>query len=662
MNYTPLTHPTPEQLEAFGLGRMNEAEALELESHLAECSQCFSALEGVPADSFVAGLREAVRSRPRTCQVDPKDPAEAETLSEVSGRATVSAAVPPELANHPRYRIYQVLGSGGMGIVYKAEHLLMERPVALKVINRRLIDDPAALERFRRESRNAARLSHPNVVTAYDAEQAGDTHFLVMEYVEGRSLDRVVAESGPLSVMQACDYARQVALGLQHAYERGMIHRDIKPQNLMLTKAPGTPSWGLIKILDFGLARFAQETKQSGPGIDGSASQEQPPCSERMPGRPVSARRPELTLTGAVMGTPDYMAPEQIGNPHAADIRADIYSLGNTLYFLLTGKVPFPEATVLDKLVAQTEKSPRPLAEARVDLPPDLICLLERMTAKDPAQRPPTPAEVAMALAPFTTALGATYLPPEPAESHQPPRQRRLGRTLGAAAFGGGVLLVFLLFAQSEEKQKVVAYMETVYTTCALLGGTLLGLQFLMSLFGLGHHDVGGGEVHDVGGADGHLGDGDHDVTHEAQVSLFAGILTFRTLVAAVTFFGLAGMAAIAADATPFGSLSLALGAGAAALFGVGFLMRSLYRLKAEGTVQIRRAVGQPATVYLPIPGRKTGAGKVHMNLQNRTMEYQAVTAQEPLPAGVNVIVVGLISSDTVDVVLAPSSERNTNV
>jgi anti-sigma factor RsiW len=660
MDQTQLAHPTPQQLEAFGLGRLDEAEALALESHLADCPRCSEALEQLPADNFVAGLRGAMEAEYGT-QVEATDPAGAVTVtrgetgkcdSENTATASSCGPVPPELANHPRYRILQMLGSGGMGVVYKAEHLLMERLVALKVISRRMTNDPAAVERFRREVRSAARLGHPNIVTAYDAEQAEDTHFLVMEFVDGRSLDRVVAEGGTLPVLQACDYARQAALGLQHAFERGMVHRDIKPQNLMLTPAPETRPWGLVKILDFGLARFAQDSASGGA----QACKAEPGTDE-----PAPARLGALTLTGAVMGTPDYMAPEQVSDPHAADIRADIYSLGCTLYFLLTGNVPFPAATVLAKLLAHDEQTPRPLAEVRAGMPPGLVHVFERMTAKDPAQRYQTPAEVARALEPFTTAEGGTVLPPEPAAARQPPPRRWLWRTLAASGFTGGLLLAFLFLAQTDEKPKVVENMETLYTVCAALGATLLALQFLMSLLGLGHHDVAGHDFHDFASHDGSDG-GDHDVSHDAQVSWFVGVLTFRTLVAALTFFGLAGRAAAAAEATPAGSFALALAAGAVALFGVGFLMRSLARLRAEGTVHMHRAVGQTGTVYLSVPGHKTGAGKVHLNLQNRTVECQAVTPQEPLPTGAKVVVVGLVSPGTVEVVLAPTPERITHV
>src|SRR5205807_7459616 len=163
---------------------------------------------------------------------------------------------------HPRYPVLELLGSGGMGAVYRAEHRLMERHVALKVINPGLMDKPALVERFRREVKAAARLIHPNIVHAYDADQAGSTHFLVMEYVEGISLAQQIQEHGPLPVIEACDYIRQAALGLQHASECGMVHRDIKPHNLMLTPA------GQVKILDFGLARFAREIVSPGQASD----------------------------------------------------------------------------------------------------------------------------------------------------------------------------------------------------------------------------------------------------------------------------------------------------------------------------------------------------------------------------------------------------------
>jgi serine/threonine protein kinase len=282
-----------------------------------------------------------------------------------------------------------------MGTVYKARHRLMDRVVALKVINPALVGWPEAVRRFRQEIRAAARLTHPNIVAAYDAEQAGDTHFLVMEYVEGDSLDRVAAEEGPLPVERACDYARQAALGLQHAHERGMVHRDVKPHNLMRTPA------GVVKILDFGLARFASEAPRA--RVE-SAAAAPPPAPAAPDGAdfgtaPTRLREPGEASGSAEtgLGTPDYLAPEEGADPR----RADVYSLGCTLYRLLTGQVPFPGGTPQDKVRAHRERAPRPVAELRPEVPAALAQLVERMMAREPERRYPTPGEAARALAPF---------------------------------------------------------------------------------------------------------------------------------------------------------------------------------------------------------------------------------------------------------------------
>jgi uncharacterized protein (TIGR03067 family) len=367
------THPETEQLTAFALGRLVEEESVMIEDHLAGCATCRTAVEAAGDDSLVSLLRGPTESAGGATTGD-------ETLS----LAPVPSEVPAELAGHARYRVQGLLGVGGMGAVYKAEHQLMERLVALKVINRGLTSNPAAVERFRREVKAAARLTHPNIVTAFDADHTGDTHFLVMEYVEGTSLARLVAEKGPLPVAQACDYVRQAALGLQHAHEQGMVHRDVKPQNLMLTPQ------GQVKILDFGLARLALENVPTEAAADAAS-------------RPGASTRPTGSLTemGVVMGTPDYLAPEQAADPHAADIRADIYSLGCTLYDILAGHAPFPEGTALQKVMAHAQQKARPLDAIRKDVPPRLARVVAKMMAKDPARRYQTPAEVAEALAPF---------------------------------------------------------------------------------------------------------------------------------------------------------------------------------------------------------------------------------------------------------------------
>ncbi len=305
--------------------------------------------------------------------------------------------LPRELNDHPRYRVLAAIGTGGMGTVYRAEHRLMDRPVALKVIRTDLLGSEALVERFRREVKSAARLaSHPNIVAAYDAEQAGETHMLVMEFVEGTDLARLVDRRGPLPIGEACEYVRQAALGLQHAFEDGMVHRDIKPQNLMRTTR------GQVKILDFGLARFASEV--------GSHA--------------------GMTADGMILGSADYIAPEQIDDPHAADIRADVYSLGCTLYFLLAGFPPFPDRSLIQKLMAHSKRTPRPLPELRADVPPALAQVVERMMAKDPARRFQTPDEAVQALAPFAdTRAAATGL-----DARAPAEARALPATWQSSA------------------------------------------------------------------------------------------------------------------------------------------------------------------------------------------------------------------------------------
>ena len=289
------------------------------------------------------------------------------------------------LAGHSRYEIIERIGAGGMGDVYKARHRVMNRYVAVKVINRRLVQNGEAVERFRREVHAAAQLSHPNIVSAHDAEQADELHFLVMENVSGVNLSELVKESGPLSINVACDCIRQAAVGLQYAHEQGMVHRDIKPHNLMRDES------GTTKILDFGLATLAPMPRDKDDD---------------------SANDPELTAAGSIMGTPDYIAPEQAADAHAADIRSDIYSLGATLYFLLAGRPPFVEGTAADKLRLHVDSSPDAIEAVRADIPGELAGVVRRMMNRVPDERFQTPSDVANALSPFTIgAANATTYP-----------------------------------------------------------------------------------------------------------------------------------------------------------------------------------------------------------------------------------------------------------
>jgi serine/threonine protein kinase/putative intracellular protease/amidase len=283
-----------------------------------------------------------------------------------------------------------------MGAVFKAEHRVMERLVALKVIHNKFVDNPQAVERFTREVKAAARLNHPNIVAAFDAEQAGGRHFLVMEFVDGISLDRYVAQQGPLAPIAAARLTRQAALALDHAHQRGMVHRDIKPQNLMLRRG------GQLKVLDFGLARLA-----SSPIAGPIAGQFAGPLAAKSPretsfdpaGNAVDEFAAQRTMTGMLLGTPDYLAPEQARDPRSADIRADIYSLGCTLFYLLRGAAPFAKMPLRETLTAHAVADRRPLIGSLSHVPINLRGVLGKMLAADPADRYQTPAQLAKALA-----------------------------------------------------------------------------------------------------------------------------------------------------------------------------------------------------------------------------------------------------------------------
>jgi len=273
-----------------------------------------------------------------------------------------------------KYKLLKELGRGGMGAVYQAEHAALKRTVALKVMAPQFLRDTVAVSRFQREIQAAAALDDPHIVAAYDAESVGDMHFLVMEFVPGRTLEDLVKGGKSLSISRACEYIRQAALGLAHAHERGMAHRDIKPANLLLTSVPDRGE--LVKILDMGLARFASESRDD----DG------------------------LTRTGQIMGTPDYIAPEQAQNTRNADIRSDIFSLGCTLFRLLTGRVPFEGENVMAKLMARALHDAPRVQSLRPEISNELDAVVARMLARDPDLRYQHPGEVARALAPIAHA------------------------------------------------------------------------------------------------------------------------------------------------------------------------------------------------------------------------------------------------------------------
>jgi len=264
-----------------------------------------------------------------------------------------------------KYRLLELIGAGGMGAVYLCEHTLMKRLVALKVLPVEKLEDPSNLERFHREARAVAALDHPNIVRAYDIDVHEKLHFLVMEYVDGNSLQDIVARHGPMDPVRAAHYAAQSAVGLQHAHELGMVHRDVKPGNLLLDRT------GVIKVLDMGLARFFHKP------TDNVTEKYDDKC---------------------ILGTADYLAPEQAVS-NTVDIRADIYSLGGTLYYMLTGQTPYPDGTIAAKLVAHQTRDPKPVEAYRADVPPRVLAVLRKMLSKDARDRYQEPIEVADALA-----------------------------------------------------------------------------------------------------------------------------------------------------------------------------------------------------------------------------------------------------------------------
>ncbi len=269
-----------------------------------------------------------------------------------------------------KFKLLERIGVGGMGQVFLCEHMFMRRRVAVKVLPPAKADQPAALGRFYREARAAGGLDHSNIVRTHDIDQDGNLHFIVMDYVDGPNLLDVVKKFGPMDINRAVSYIRQTAAGLDYAFRNHLIHRDIKPGNVLIDRK------GVARILDMGLARF------------------------------INDHGDQLTIKyddKIVLGTADYVAPEQVANSHAVDIRADIYALGATFYFLLAGHPPFPTGTVSQKLLWHRTKDPTPIRQIRPEVPEGLAVIIGKMMAKDPKARYQTPAQVVADLDPYLT-------------------------------------------------------------------------------------------------------------------------------------------------------------------------------------------------------------------------------------------------------------------
>lgn len=383
----------------------------ELEAHLRACTDCEQTLQAleVESDTLCELLKGEQFPGPSSALANPADTdnnlAAGESRSstaeavvayaieraannhqplDAGGESSVAAAAPvrlPAKAYVPKqlgpYDLLHPLGSGGMGAVYLAVHRQLRKTVAIKLLPARAFRNEHYAARFQREIRAAGQLQHPAVVSATDAGEQASVHYLVMEYIDGLDMSRVARSIEKLSIADACEVMRTIALGLAHAHARGIVHRDVKPSNIMLSRS------GEVKILDFGLA-------QVGLWDDASA---------------------ELTTVGQLMGTLDYMAPEQAEQPNSVDYRADLYSLGATLFRLLCGRAPLaaaPDMSPMTKLRLLHEHPAPSLSTLRDDAPAGLVQLLESLLHRDPERRPPSAAHVAEALAPF--AAGASLV------------------------------------------------------------------------------------------------------------------------------------------------------------------------------------------------------------------------------------------------------------
>lgn len=289
-----------------------------------------------------------------------------------------------------RYKLLDKIGEGGMGTVFKAEHVTTKRIAALKVIVSKLQDKPAALNRFRREMQAIAALDHPNIVRAYDADTIESISYLVMEYVDGSDLEKWIAEFGRLPIDWSCECIKQAALGLEHAHETGLVHRDLKPSNLLVV-GESTSIRPKVKILDLGLARFVDIEEDE--RLEGGDNE---PAHVAEDGVTV------LTEIGHVLGTADYISPEQFRFARDADIRSDIYSLGCTLFQMITGEPVYPDKDPTARLHAKITVDTRPCSTVRDEVPPELDRIIATMLARDPDDRYQHPRELAVALAPFS--------------------------------------------------------------------------------------------------------------------------------------------------------------------------------------------------------------------------------------------------------------------
>jgi len=387
--------PDKEELSEYALGTLNDEAVAGLEEHLGLCEACAQTISQLDtcSDDFMSLLRQ---TRDDSDVIYLKEDGYAQmlaglselTIGQLPRRRKAANAVPTTMPSESmagrqlgQYQLLEIVGRGGMGLVYKAQHTLLNKTVALKVLSGTRVHDPRMHERFHREMLAAGSIKHANVVHASDASNADGVHYLVMELVDGVDLSVLLKSRGPFSVGHACELIRMAAVGLEQIHLAGMVHRDIKPGNLMLARD------GQVKILDLGLALLNPQHSMSAE---------------------------ELTSTGQLMGTVDYMSPEQADNTHDVDGRADIYGLGATLFALLCGRAPFGgrKLSLMNKLSLLANTPAPSIQEFRPNAPDGLAAIVTRMLARDPQQRFASAAEVALALEPYCSTTGITDLLP----------------------------------------------------------------------------------------------------------------------------------------------------------------------------------------------------------------------------------------------------------
>ena len=396
--------PPADRLRALAHGRLSDEQSDLLFDHVRGCEACRSELETIhdDGDSLIATLRggdgsegfddEAGFNEEPGCRVAVAKALGALARSADGTTGSISEALPRTIGE---YEVVRPLGRGGMGSVYLARHTKLGRSVAIKVLGGHRLADARMRERFDAEMRAIGRLSHPNVVSAFDAREVDGTAVLVTEYIDGFDLTELVARVGPLSVADGCEIGRRVAEALAYTSGEGFVHRDVKPSNVMLGRD------GVVKLLDLGLARFQVD------GVEPADSDAEPDgLGGATSGGTASggAAGGGMTGTGQTMGTADYIAPEQVTDSRRVDVRADLYSLGCTLFKLLTGRAPFADVkhgTAFAKMTAHVSEEPPSLGERLPGAPASLVRLVESMLAKDPSKRPSSADAVATALTPL---------------------------------------------------------------------------------------------------------------------------------------------------------------------------------------------------------------------------------------------------------------------